>query len=168
MPHVLPSDPNAGPAFGLTTTVTVKTDNATAQITVPANLPAKEPAGGLGSKADAASAVADVLSKVVKLVQGLVDDDFWRRQAFTQNTVAQVRQRTKNNVIMSKVGYDFKGTFIDRTSTKYKVKVSADVSFDVIQFKTGSFTLKGDGGFQNWAYVVDGTCTTNGRNVDCK
>lgn len=50
-----------------------------------------------------------------------------RRQAFTQNTVAQVRQRTKNNVIMSNVGYDFKGTFIDRTSTKYKAKIGSDV-----------------------------------------
>ncbi|EXF77909.1 hypothetical protein CFIO01_04163 [Colletotrichum fioriniae PJ7] len=130
--------------------VTVHTDGASTQVTVPtAELTADPPAGNLGGKADVASAVGNVISKVVHLIQGMIDDDIKRRQAFTQNVVARVREQTKYNVIMSNVGYDFQGDFIDRTSTKYNAKIGADVSYDVITFKTGTFTLKGDGGYEN-------------------
>ncbi|KAF6791734.1 hypothetical protein CSOJ01_14266 [Colletotrichum sojae] len=33
---------------------------------------------------------------------------------------------------MSNVGYDFKGTCIDRTSTKYKAKIGADDSASLV------------------------------------
>jgi hypothetical protein len=50
-----------------------------------------------------------------------------RRQAFTQNTVARVRQATGLNVVMSNVGYNFQGTFESRNSVKYNAKIGSDV-----------------------------------------
>lgn len=55
-----------------------------------------------------------------------------RRQAFTQNVVARVRQGTGLNVVMSNVGYTFDGTFESRTSTKYNAKIGSDVRYVLI------------------------------------
>jgi acyl-CoA-binding protein len=43
------------------------------------------------------------------------------------------------------------------------------LSFDVITFKSGTFDLKGDGGFENWAYIVDGSCTADAKakHISC-
>ncbi|KAH8897718.1 hypothetical protein GQ53DRAFT_817996 [Thozetella sp. PMI_491] len=155
-------------------TLTVLSDTGSASITVPTT--GTDAESGVGGGADIAGAVADIIGKVTNLIQGLIDDDTKRRQAFTQNTVARVRQATGQNVVMSNVGYNFQGTFTSRTSTKYKAKVGSDVSFDVITFKSGTFDLKGDGGFQNasfsslyWAYIVDGTCTADAKakHISC-
>lgn len=68
---------------------------------------------------------------------------------FTQQTVAQVQQATGKNVVMSNVDYTFSGTPITKSSIKYKAKIGADVSYDVLTFNNGTFSLHGDGGFQN-------------------
>ncbi|TPX09859.1 uncharacterized protein E0L32_008881 [Thyridium curvatum] len=147
--------------------LTVHTDNETAQISVPTTSTVVTPNAvngpAIGNGADVAGAVADIVDKVVNLIQKLVDNDIKRRQTFTQNVVARARQETGLNVIMSNVGYTFDGTVVSRTSTKYKAKVGSDVSFDVITFESGTFDLKGDGGFQNWAFIVSTTCQADAK-----
>lgn len=61
------------PSLWSRATVTVSSDTGTAQIDVPASTDST--GGDVGGKADAASAVADVVNKVVQLVQGYVNDD---------------------------------------------------------------------------------------------
>ncbi|KAH6682631.1 hypothetical protein B0J14DRAFT_672993 [Halenospora varia] len=123
----------------------------------------------IGGKADAAGAVADVINKVVQLVQGLVDADIKRRQRFTQETVSAVSvQFPGMSVVMSNVGYTITGTPLTVQKTSYKAKVGSNVSYDVLVFGAGStFTLNGDGGFENWAYVTRSPCKANGKTITC-
>ncbi|KAG4412714.1 hypothetical protein IFR04_014145 [Cadophora malorum] len=148
---------------------TVSTDTGTADIT-PAI--ATEPVSfpdDVGGKADAAGAVADVVNKVVQLVQGLVDDDIKRRQRFTQETVASVSaQFPGQSVIMSNVGYTLSCTPEVLSSTSYNAKVGSNVSFDVLVFGSGcTFSLEGDGGFENWAYIIQSACKADGKTITC-
>ncbi|PVH78488.1 hypothetical protein DL98DRAFT_573091 [Cadophora sp. DSE1049] len=149
--------------------VTVSTDTGTVDIT-PAI--ATEPVSfpdDVGGKADAAGAVADVVNKVVQLVQGLIDGDIKRRQRFTQETVGAVSaQFPGKTVVMSNVGYTLSCTPDVLSSTSYNAKVGSNVSFDVLVFGTGcTFNLEGDGGFENWAYIRQSSCTANGKTITC-
>ncbi len=144
----------------------------------------RQPQDDVGGKADAAGAVAEVIGKVVDLIQGLIDGDTavsfpsewlmiscWenlqRRQRFTQETVSAVSvQFPGRSVVMSNVGYSLTCTPEVIQHTSYKAKVGSNVrwvviqiyfdldwwkdSYDVLIFGSGcTFTLKGDGGFQN-------------------
>lgn len=52
--------------------------------------------------------------------------------------------------MMSNVGYTFTGTVDVKQTTSYKAKVGSNVSYDVLVFGAGgTFTLQGDGGFEN-------------------
>lgn len=54
------------------------------------------------------------------------------------------------NIVMANVGYGFTGKTITVQRAIYDAKVGSDVTFDVLVFDAGNtFTLKGDGGFQN-------------------
>ncbi|KAK0111666.1 hypothetical protein ONS95_002011 [Cadophora gregata] len=123
----------------------------------------------IGGSADAVGAVAEVVQKVVRLIQGLVDGDIKRRQRFTQETVTAVYKKfPTKTVVMSNVGYSLscQPTVVQRTS--YKAKVGSNVSYDVLVFGKGcTFTLKGDGGFENWAYIRQSSCRANGKTITC-
>lgn len=82
----------------------------------------------VGGKADAASAVAGVVNQVVQLIQGMVDDDIKRRQAFTQNTAARTQAALGGNVIVSNVGYALDSTNSKTFSTSYNAKIGSDVT----------------------------------------
>ncbi|KAH8774978.1 hypothetical protein F5882DRAFT_464666 [Hyaloscypha sp. PMI_1271] len=153
--------------------VTVFTDTGSASIT-PAIattevLSPDAADGDIGGKADAVGAVADVISKVVDLIQGLIDGDTVRRQRFTQETVSAVSvEFPGRSVVMSNVGYSLTCTPEVIQHTSYKAKVGSNVSYDVLIFGSGcTFTLKGDGGFQNWAYILKSGCTANGKILTC-
>ncbi|RYN70872.1 hypothetical protein AA0117_g10088 [Alternaria alternata] len=124
----------------------------------------------LGDKTSAAGAVADVVNKVVQLVQGMIDDDLARRRTFTQNTAKDVAaQFPGHSVIVCNVGYSLSGSGDQLVySTSYNAKVGSDVTFDVIVFKSPKiFDRRGDGGYENWAFYVDASCNENGGHVEC-
>ncbi|KAE9370856.1 hypothetical protein N431DRAFT_442638 [Stipitochalara longipes BDJ] len=153
--------------------VTVFTDTGSASIT-PAiatqQVVSPDAADGdVGGKADAAGAVAEVIRKVVNLIQGLIDGDTVRRQRFTQETVSAVSvQFPGRSVVMSNVGYSLTCTPEVIQHTSYNAKIGYNVSYDVLIFGNGcTFTLKGDGGFQNWAYILKYGCTANGGVLTC-
>ncbi|RDW74942.1 hypothetical protein BP6252_06084 [Coleophoma cylindrospora] len=165
----LPTDLTPRAGFSLQKrAITVFTDGTSASIT-PAIATTVFNPDDVGGKADAAGAVADVLNKVVALVQGLIDGDTVRRQRFTQETVAAVKSQFPGKaVVMCNVGYTTTGTIDVVQKTSYKAKVGSNVSFDVLVFGKGvTFTRNGDGGFQNWAYNLIAGCTANGANLVC-
>lgn len=54
---------------------------------------------------------------------------------------------------MSNVGYSISCTPTVVQGTSYKAKVGSNVSFDVLIFGSGcTFTLEGDGGFENVSF----------------
>jgi len=109
------------------------------------------------------------ISKLVdEKVHKIIAEDVKRRQEFTKQTVASLRQRfPKLNFIMSNVGYSFTGKTVTKTQVMFHNKIGRAVSFDVISFHHGKFQLQGDGGFQNWACMVDKACSINGGVVSC-
>ncbi|KAF8862497.1 hypothetical protein BDZ45DRAFT_739140 [Acephala macrosclerotiorum] len=69
---------------------------------------------------------------------------------------------------MSNVGYSLPCTPEVIQKTSYKAKVGSNVSYDILIFSAGcTFTLNGDGGFQNWAYILKSGCTANGKTFTC-
>ncbi|KAF4308830.1 hypothetical protein GTA08_BOTSDO11860 [Botryosphaeria dothidea] len=124
----------------------------------------------IGDKSSAVGAIGDVVNKVVKLVQGMIDKDIERRQAFTQKVAREVADKFPGqSVIVCNVGYSLTGSGDQLVySTSYNAKVGSDVTFDVIVFKSPkTFDRQGDGGYENWAFYVDSSCTENGGHVEC-
>jgi len=112
--------------------------------------------------------IIDIGNKVDKIVQGIIDADIKRRQQFTQQTVAGLRQKfPTTNFVMSNVGYSFNGNMITKQQVFYHNHIGAKVSFDVIAFKHGTFQLQGDGGFQNWAAITDSSCKHQNKFIQC-
>ncbi|KAG9230518.1 hypothetical protein BJ875DRAFT_444941 [Amylocarpus encephaloides] len=150
--------------------VDVSSDTGVVSITPQITADVASDLNDVGGKADAAGAVANVINKAVQLVQGMVDNDIKRRQAFTQETVAAVSAAFSGQpVITSNVGYSITGTApVTVQETSYNAKVGSNVSFDVIILSSGSFfTLEGDGGFENWAYIIPSTCSRSGKTITC-
>ncbi|KAL2065296.1 hypothetical protein VTL71DRAFT_2965 [Oculimacula yallundae] len=148
----------------------VSTDTGSVNINPKIISSVSHPAGApVRGSADAAGTIGDIVIKVTDFVQKLVDKDLERRRRFTQETTASVAAAFPGQgVIMSNVGYDLSCTPPVLYSTKYKAKVGRDVSYDVLIVEKGcTFTLKGDGGFENWAFVPAGTCKGNGKTVTC-
>ena len=99
---------------------------------------------------DLADAILTIASQVNHLIQGMVNDDIRRRQRFTQEVVARLRQQwPMHSVVISNVGYTFSGTKVHTINTLCKTKIGKDVTYSVILWDHGSFQLRGDGGFQN-------------------
>ncbi|GME37279.1 hypothetical protein GTA08_BOTSDO14070 [Neofusicoccum parvum] len=124
----------------------------------------------IGDKSSAVGAIGDVVNKAVQLVQGMIDKDIERRQAFTQKVAKDVAdQFPGHSVIVCNVGYSLSGAGEQLVySTSYNAKVGSDVTFDVIVFKSPKvFDRQGDGGFENWAFYVDSSCNENGGHVEC-
>ncbi|KAF9701448.1 hypothetical protein EKO04_000864 [Ascochyta lentis] len=124
----------------------------------------------IGDKSSAVAAIGDVVNKVVQLVQGMVNKDLERRRTFTQTTAKDVAaQFPGHSVIVCNVGYSLTGSGEQLVySTSYNAKVGSDVTFDVIVFKSPkTFDRQGNGGYENWAFYVDGSCNENGGHVEC-
>jgi len=112
--------------------------------------------------------IIEIATKVDNIVQGIINADIKRRQQFTQQTVAGLRQRfPSTNFVMSNVGYSFTGKEITKKQVFYHNHIGAKVSYDVIAFKHGTFQLQGDGGFQNWAAIYDSTCKHHDKFIQC-
>lgn len=142
--HTNPTKQTTETVYSDTGSVSVTPEYATTTVSLDATV---------GDGADVADAVGTVITKVVDYVQGLIDGDIARRQKFTQRVVAEVRAQFPGyNVVMSNVGYSFTGTTISKSSTSYNAKVGSNVSYDVLTFTSGTFTLEGDGGFENVSF----------------
>ncbi|XP_014558636.1 hypothetical protein COCVIDRAFT_24839 [Bipolaris victoriae FI3] len=129
---------------------------------------ARSPAGGAAA-AVIAPVVIDIATRVVKMIDS-IRDDIERRKQFTQRVVADVHARYPGfNVVVCNVGYKLEGSgYQNVVSTKYHAAVGTDVTFDVVLFSSPkTFTRQGDGGFQNWAYLVGKQCHTDGGFIDC-
>ncbi|KNG52736.1 ectomycorrhiza-regulated small secreted protein [Stemphylium lycopersici] len=126
----------------------------------------------IGDKSSAVGAIADIVVKVINLVEG-IKGDIEKRKAFTQNTAKDVAAKFPGqNVIVCNVGYSLSGAGDQLVySTSYDAKIGADVtmvSFDVIVFKDPkTFDRQGDGGFQNWAYYLVSGCNVDGGHIEC-
>ena len=106
--------------------------------------------------------MVSIIDKVTAIVQNMIDGDTTRRQSFTQQVVGSAAIQFPNKkIVMSNVGYSFEGTTITTQRAVYDAKVGSNVDFDVFVFDKATFTLKGDGGFQNWCYQAPG-CTVSG------
>ncbi|KAF2086393.1 hypothetical protein K490DRAFT_66582 [Saccharata proteae CBS 121410] len=128
------------------------------------------PRADIGDRASAVEAIAGVVDKAVKLVQQMVDKDIQRRQAFTQRVVADVSaQFPGQSVVVCNVGYSLTGSGQQLVySTSYNAKIGSDVTFDVIVFKSPKdFVRHGDGGYQNWAYMIQSNCGASGAHIWC-
>ncbi|EUC41348.1 hypothetical protein COCMIDRAFT_8915 [Bipolaris oryzae ATCC 44560] len=129
---------------------------------------ARSPAAG-AAVAAIAPVVIDIATRVVQMIDS-IRDDIERRKQFTQRVVSEVHARYPGfNVVVCNVGYKLEGSgYQNVVSTKYRAAVGADVTFDVVLFSSPkTFTRQGDGGFQNWAYLVGKQCRTNGGFIDC-
>ncbi|KZL82340.1 hypothetical protein CI238_12173, partial [Colletotrichum incanum] len=117
-----------------------------------------------GNSGELASAILTIVSQVNNLIPGLIQGDLANRRVFTQRVAAAVSQQNPGlSVVVCNVGYSVTGNPAQSvTSVSYNAKVGSNVSFDVVVFRKGStFTRRGDGGFENWAYIVPG-CQANG------
>jgi len=131
-------------------------------------LQARQTIGEAGTVIAIINGIIDIGNKVDKIVQGIIDADIKRRQQFTQQTVAGLRQKfPSTNFVMSNVGYSFTGHEIAKQQVFYHNHIGAKVSFDVIAFKHGTFQLQGDGGFQNWAAITDSSCKHQNKFIQC-
>ncbi|KAJ6201660.1 hypothetical protein J3E72DRAFT_370626 [Bipolaris maydis] len=129
---------------------------------------ARSPAGG-AAVAAIAPVIIDIATRVVEMIDN-IRDDVERRKQFTQRVVSDVHARYPGfNVVVCNVGYKLEGPgYQNVVSTKYRAAVGADVTYDVVLFSSPkTFTRQGDGGFQNWAYLVGKQCRTNGGFIDC-
>ncbi|KAL5330755.1 hypothetical protein ACEPPN_000276 [Leptodophora sp. 'Broadleaf-Isolate-01'] len=92
-----------------------------------------------------------------------------KRERLTQETVARlVTEFPDDNIVVCNVGFDFSdGTILEQGTISFNAKIGANVSFEVLRFRTGKFVRRGDGGFANWAYSVFTDCIVEGATLDC-
>ncbi|KAH9204222.1 hypothetical protein DL95DRAFT_418426 [Leptodontidium sp. 2 PMI_412] len=92
-----------------------------------------------------------------------------KRERLTQETVARlITEFPDDKIVVCNVGFDFSaGTILEQGTISFNAKIGANVSFEVLRFRTGKFVRRGDGGFANWAYSVFTDCIVDGATLDC-
>jgi len=101
-----------------------------------------------------------IFSKVLAAIGKAQHKDALKRGAFTQDVVQQTLQKHPGwncIVVHTKHTKNFKGAEGNdwahaHQELKTKFPVGSTIGFEIYTFREGSFELKGDGGYLNWAY----------------
>ncbi|USP81367.1 cytochrome P450 [Curvularia clavata] len=123
----------------------------------------------LAEKAGIAGAINGIVEKILVLIEK-IENDIERRKQFTQDVVRNTHAQFPGfNIVVCNVGYSLAGPgFSSVTSVTYKAQIGTPVTFDVVLFSSPkTFVRRGDGGFQNWAYMIGSHCTANGGTLNC-
>ncbi|KAG7142346.1 hypothetical protein HYQ46_007646 [Verticillium longisporum] len=91
------------------------------------------------------------------------------RRKFTQDVAARTAAAFPGRgVVVCNVGFKTTGTVVQQTTVRYNAKLGTTVTFEVVVLGAGaSFTRQGDGGFENWAYSIPGSCRVNRETISC-
>ncbi|KAM0335859.1 hypothetical protein ACHAQA_000909 [Verticillium albo-atrum] len=119
--------------------------------------------------ASAVNAVAGIASKINLLIQQTIDKDLAGRRKFTQDVARDTAKAFPGRgVVVCNVGFDTTGTINHRQTVRYDAKLGTTVTFEVVVLAPGAtFNRRGDGGFENWAYSIPGSCSANGGFIRC-
>ncbi|RDB15075.1 hypothetical protein Hypma_005461 [Hypsizygus marmoreus] len=125
---------------------------------VPADL---EPRQAAGFAKDGLSLLKNILEDIER--------DNQARGRFTQELVSRMNQKDSsfNYVVChSKHTYSFagtRGTDWGHSHQEFDIKVGGTRGYEIYWFRSGKFTLQGDGGFLNWAY--NGNVISKSENI---
>lgn len=112
-----------------------------------------------------AGAVSGLITGVSGLVSGNTNDQNFRNGWTQQNLGTVTAANPKKNVIIVFPPHDQ-----NLQGSKYQQLVcktpTQTLSYDCYIFDSGDFTLKGDGGYLNWAFA--GNFTRNGNKLTFK
>ncbi|KAH6691255.1 hypothetical protein F5X68DRAFT_259350 [Plectosphaerella plurivora] len=127
------------------------------------------PVPGTPNAGSAANAVLGIASKVNLLIQQTINKDLEGRRKFTQDVARQTAAAFPGRgVVVCNVGFGTTGTIQSQNTVRYDAKLGTTVTFEVVVLAPGAtFTRRGDGGFENWAYSIPGSCSANGGFIDC-
>ncbi|KAG7127996.1 hypothetical protein HYQ45_012197 [Verticillium longisporum] len=143
------------------------------------------PVPGAPNKGSAATAILGIAEKINLLIQQTIDKDLevcllsiylphllipsWGRRKFTQDVAARTAAAFPGRgVVVCNVGFKTTGTVVQQTTVRYDAKLGTTVTFEVVVLGAGaSFTRQGDGGFENWAYSIPGSCRANRQTISC-
>ncbi|KAF3359865.1 hypothetical protein VdG1_05074 [Verticillium dahliae VDG1] len=108
---------------------------------------------------------ARIAEKINLLIQQTIDKDL----EFTQDVAARTAAAFPGRgVVVCNVGFKTTGTVVQQTTVRYDAKLGTTVTFEVVVLGAGaSFTRQGDGGFENWAYSIPGSCRANRQTISC-
>ncbi|PNH73291.1 hypothetical protein VDGD_09319 [Verticillium dahliae] len=123
------------------------------------------PVPGAPNKGSAATAILGIAEKINLLIQQTIDKDL----EFTQDVAARTAAAFPGRgVVVCNVGFKTTGTVVQQTTVRYDAKLGTTVTFEVVVLGAGaSFTRQGDGGFENWAYSIPGSCRANRQTISC-
>ncbi|KAH6663298.1 hypothetical protein F5X68DRAFT_237524 [Plectosphaerella plurivora] len=116
------------------------------------------------------NAFGTVLGGVRDLIIALNAEDLEKRERLTKEVSSRIATEFPGNaVVVTNVGFDFTdGEILEQDTIRFDAKIGATVTFEVLRFQKGTFTLKGDGGFINWAWSAPNPpCTGSGKTVSC-
>ncbi|KAL9949697.1 hypothetical protein D7B24_006773 [Verticillium nonalfalfae] len=127
------------------------------------------PVPGAPNKGSAATAILGIAEKINLLIQQTIDKDLEGRRKFTQDVAARTAAAFPGRgVVVCNVGFKTTGTVVQQTTVRYDAKLGTTVTFEVVVLGAGaSFTRQGDGGFENWAYSIPGSCRINRETISC-
>ncbi|KAF6752598.1 ectomycorrhiza-regulated small secreted protein [Ephemerocybe angulata] len=114
--------------------------------------------------------VAKGIEAIVKLIKGRIEHDKTERGKFTLHFVQEAhRKNPKFNWLIVHTAHtkDFvgkEGVGWGHRHQEFPVSFSKTIGYEIYYFKKGSFDLKGDGGYLNWAF--SGNFKKNGKHVD--
>ncbi|KAH7349744.1 hypothetical protein B0T11DRAFT_301939 [Plectosphaerella cucumerina] len=116
------------------------------------------------------NAFGTVLGGVRDLIIALNAEDLEKRERLTKEVSGRLaREFPGNAIVVTNVGFSFTdGEILQQDTIRFDAKIGATVTFEVLRFQKGTFTLQGDGGFINWAWSAPNPpCTGNGGTVTC-
>ncbi|KAM0282980.1 hypothetical protein ACHAQH_002791 [Verticillium albo-atrum] len=119
--------------------------------------------------ASATRAVLGIASKINLLIEQTIEKDLEGRRKFTQEVARDTAAAFPGHgVVVCNMGFGTTGTIAHQQTVRYNAKLGTTVTFEVVVLAPGAtFTLRGDGGFENWAWSIPNTCTHKGGHIAC-
>ncbi|KAF5335675.1 hypothetical protein D9611_009690 [Ephemerocybe angulata] len=114
--------------------------------------------------------VAKGIEAIVNVIKGRIEHDKAERGKFTLHFVQEAHRKNPNfNWLIVHTAHTKKfagkeGKDWGHRHQEFSVSFSKTIGYEIYYFKKGSFDLKGDGGYLNWAF--NGKFKRNGKHID--
>ncbi|GAB7333642.1 hypothetical protein MBLNU13_g05202t2 [Cladosporium sp. NU13] len=117
-----------------------------------------------GGAAGAIEKATPIVLEIVQAISGRTK----KMQEFTQDEVTlMAEQKPEYTSLCTNVGFDFVGTKIAQKTVTLDWGGGPLVTYECLYWQHGTYTHRGDGGFQNWAFIAHPGCTHSGGVVRC-
>ncbi|KAK0123928.1 hypothetical protein ONS95_008918 [Cadophora gregata] len=115
-------------------------------------------------KTDIISGAAEIVKTILEALQRKNDEDHAKERDFTQSTVQNLRVKYPYYNVMV-IHTKHQRNFVDEAHNHLELPISnkRTQGYEVYVFESGSFTLQGNSGFENWAF--GGSFNRDGNNV---